>query len=248
MSRQTINAIEAERYDPSLPLAIKIAKALRQAGGDRFSKGEDWIMAARPPLNDVQKRFQRRSWLISLAAAIPMIGIMVLIKPLLPERPVRPGRHGGHRGQRHDVDDGPLDNHRHFASPKDAPVPRARLAQLVSVLLGAAGLFLPILGGSFIDPWVNFSLIMVLSVVSWAASWMVWSHADELMRSLMRDTAVVGFYVITVALWIYAVGERLGLFSGVSAWGMLAIATIMTIGASVWTSVRRGMDRPARGE
>jgi putative transcriptional regulator len=26
VSRQTINAIEAERYDPSLPLAIKIAK------------------------------------------------------------------------------------------------------------------------------------------------------------------------------------------------------------------------------
>jgi len=26
VSRQTINAIEAERYDPSLPLALKIAK------------------------------------------------------------------------------------------------------------------------------------------------------------------------------------------------------------------------------
>jgi putative transcriptional regulator len=26
VSRQTINAIEAERYDPSLPLAIRIAK------------------------------------------------------------------------------------------------------------------------------------------------------------------------------------------------------------------------------
>jgi putative transcriptional regulator len=26
VSRQTINAIEAERYDPSLPLAIKIAR------------------------------------------------------------------------------------------------------------------------------------------------------------------------------------------------------------------------------
>jgi putative transcriptional regulator len=26
VSRQTINSIEAERYDPSLPLALKIAK------------------------------------------------------------------------------------------------------------------------------------------------------------------------------------------------------------------------------
>jgi uncharacterized membrane protein HdeD (DUF308 family) len=205
-------------------------------------------MAARPPLNDVQKRYKRRSWLISLAAAIPMIGIMVLIKPLLPERPVRPDDMAAIAAGAMMLMMGILMIIGNFASPKDAPVPRARLAQLVSVLLGAAGLFLPILGGSFIDPWVNFSLVMVLSVVSWAASWMVWRHADELMRSLMRDTAVVGFYVITVALWIYAVGERLGLFSGVSAWGMLAIATIMTIGASVWTSVRRGLDRPPAEE
>lgn len=29
VSRQTINSIEAERYDPSLPLALKIAKVFR---------------------------------------------------------------------------------------------------------------------------------------------------------------------------------------------------------------------------
>lgn len=29
VSRQTINSIEAERYDPSLPLAFKIAKVFR---------------------------------------------------------------------------------------------------------------------------------------------------------------------------------------------------------------------------
>jgi putative transcriptional regulator len=30
VSRQTINAIETEKYDPSLPLAFKIAKLFRQ--------------------------------------------------------------------------------------------------------------------------------------------------------------------------------------------------------------------------
>jgi putative transcriptional regulator len=30
VSRQTINAIETERYDPSLPLALKIARLFRQ--------------------------------------------------------------------------------------------------------------------------------------------------------------------------------------------------------------------------
>jgi putative transcriptional regulator len=30
VSRQTVNAIETEKYDPSLPLALKIAKLFRQ--------------------------------------------------------------------------------------------------------------------------------------------------------------------------------------------------------------------------
>ena len=30
VSRQTINAIETEKYDPSLPLAFKVAKVFRQ--------------------------------------------------------------------------------------------------------------------------------------------------------------------------------------------------------------------------
>jgi putative transcriptional regulator len=31
VSRQTINAIETEKYDPSLPLALKIAKLFKQS-------------------------------------------------------------------------------------------------------------------------------------------------------------------------------------------------------------------------
>ena len=30
VSRQTINALETEKYDPSLPLALKIAKLFKQ--------------------------------------------------------------------------------------------------------------------------------------------------------------------------------------------------------------------------
>jgi putative transcriptional regulator len=40
VSRQTINAIEAERYDPSLPLALKIAKLFGQPVETIF-EGED---------------------------------------------------------------------------------------------------------------------------------------------------------------------------------------------------------------
>jgi len=34
VSRQTVNAIETEKYDPSLPLALKIVKILQAGRGD----------------------------------------------------------------------------------------------------------------------------------------------------------------------------------------------------------------------
>ena len=36
VSRQTINAIETEKYDPSLPLALKIARVFRRSVEDIF--------------------------------------------------------------------------------------------------------------------------------------------------------------------------------------------------------------------
>ena len=37
VSRQTINAIETEKYDPSLPLAFKVARLFKQSVEDIFS-------------------------------------------------------------------------------------------------------------------------------------------------------------------------------------------------------------------
>lgn len=36
VSRQTVNAIETEKYDPSLPLALKMAKLFRKPVEDIF--------------------------------------------------------------------------------------------------------------------------------------------------------------------------------------------------------------------
>ncbi|MFO1459404.1 MAG: helix-turn-helix transcriptional regulator [Verrucomicrobiota bacterium] len=38
VSRQTINAIETEKYDPSLPLAFKIARLFRESIESVFSE------------------------------------------------------------------------------------------------------------------------------------------------------------------------------------------------------------------
>ena len=41
VSRQTINAIETGKYDPSLPLAFKMAKLFESRIEDIFTPGED---------------------------------------------------------------------------------------------------------------------------------------------------------------------------------------------------------------
>lgn len=41
VSRQTINALETGRYDPSLPLAFKLAKVFDQPIEAIFSEGEN---------------------------------------------------------------------------------------------------------------------------------------------------------------------------------------------------------------
>jgi putative transcriptional regulator len=40
VSRQTVNAIETEKYDPSLPLAFKVAKLFKKPIEEIFDAGE----------------------------------------------------------------------------------------------------------------------------------------------------------------------------------------------------------------
>ena len=48
VSRQTVNAIETERYDPSLPLAFKIARLFDRLIEDIFDPEEPEIAHRRP--------------------------------------------------------------------------------------------------------------------------------------------------------------------------------------------------------
>ena len=41
VSRQTVNAIETERYDPSLPLAFKLARLFKMKIEDVFESDKD---------------------------------------------------------------------------------------------------------------------------------------------------------------------------------------------------------------
>jgi len=50
VSRQTVNAIETGRYDPSLPLAFSIARLFEQPIEDIFDPGQRPLRAAEPSL------------------------------------------------------------------------------------------------------------------------------------------------------------------------------------------------------
>jgi putative transcriptional regulator len=41
VSRQTVNAIETEKYDPSLPLAFKVARLFKKSIEEIFELNED---------------------------------------------------------------------------------------------------------------------------------------------------------------------------------------------------------------
>ena len=200
------------------------------------------------PLTPSQKRYRLRGTIMSLAAAALLVAFFFAMDPLEPEGPRR-------------LDDtlavvasflvlqmGLITVFVHSAAPKEATVQRQRVAQVLTALTGGAVLLLPFYGERFIDPTLNFAIILVLTAVSAVTTWLVWRAADELMRSLMRDAWLANYFVIVYALLIYAAGERLGIFGGVTAWGALAVATIASVFGSSWVVIRRGLNRPPTDE
>jgi putative transcriptional regulator len=51
VTRQTINAIETQKYDPSLPLAFKIARLFGQRIEDVFSEADETSTTSHPLKN-----------------------------------------------------------------------------------------------------------------------------------------------------------------------------------------------------
>lgn len=56
VSRQTINAIEAGRYDPSLPLAFRIARLFNRAIEDIFDHEAETEIGARSDIGNVRAK------------------------------------------------------------------------------------------------------------------------------------------------------------------------------------------------
>jgi len=200
---------------------------------------------AREPMTPSQKRYQRRSWLIALIAAAVFVTAVVALDPVL------------HRPKRGDdilamlagflmMQMAVIITVSYFFAAKE--MPRQRMLQVLTPVTTGVALFLPMAGQDLIDPRVNFAIVVALTAASFWFIWRIWRTSDELYRSLTKDSYVVSYFVLVIALWIYAAGERLGLFGGVTAWGGLAFATLISFPCTIWVAVRRGLNRPPKDE
>ena len=111
------------------------------------------------------------------------------------------------------------------------------------IVLGLAGIMFlaPIHAADHLRPDFVFGGIVVLFLVQTAANLLLWRRADEMMRRVMGETSTLAFWALQAALFLYAAAERLGLVSGISAWGMTGILMSVYLVASMVAAARRGL-------
>jgi hypothetical protein len=194
----------------------------------------------REPLTPSQKKFIRRGRMVSLIAAAIFIASVFALKPLI-DRPAR-------------ADDllalivgflmlqmAVVMAVTFVIAPRNPAAPRRQLTYVLTAATAGVTMLLPIVGQGFIDPRLNFAIILVLTAASFWFTWRIWRASDELSRAVMTETNSANYWILCTALVVYAVGERLGILSGVTAWGALAFATLASIPVGIWIAMRRGM-------
>jgi hypothetical protein len=201
-----------------------------------------------PPLTDSQKRFRTRSMIVSLGATALLAVAALAAGPLMPHRPLGTDDILCIAAALISLQMGLIMGFVHAVQPKDAPMPRARLIQVLNFICAGSVLVLPILGERFIDRDMNFVLIMALYAANAWMTWVIWREADEFMRAMLRDACLASYHVIALALALYATGERLDLIHGATAWGFLGFIGLVNILCSFWSIYRHGADRPPAEE
>ena len=198
----------------------------------------------RQPLTPGQKQYRRRGRVVSLIAAVIFIAGVLALKPFL-DRPSR-------------ADDllalivgfvmlqvTVLMIVGFTIGPRDPEASRQqRLTHVLATASAAGALLLPVVGEGLIDPRLNFAIVLAITIASAWFLWRLWHGSDELNRAYMKEAYAANYLVLVYALLVYAVGERLGLFGGVTAWGGLAFATLASFPVSIWVATRRGMAQP----
>lgn len=83
--------------------------------------------------------------------------------------------------------------------------------------------------------------VVAAFVLQSALNLFVWQKSDEFVRRLVSETSTACFWILQSALFLWAVGERLGLVSGLTAWSGAVIMMAVYLVASATISLRNGM-------
>ncbi len=125
---------------------------------------------------------------------------------------------------------------------RPATVPKGCGTLQVAVLLAAGLMFLaPVFATRWAGPQIVFAGIALVLIGQTVANLMLWRQADEMLRRIMSETAVLTFWIVQTALFLYAAAERLGLINGLSACGMISILMAVYLFSSCVAAARRGI-------
>jgi hypothetical protein len=113
--------------------------------------------------------------------------------------------------------------------------------QVATLVLAGVMLLLPMYAPEAWPQELVFGAVLVLLALQTAANVALWRASDELLRRVTVETGAACFWSLQFALFVYAVAERLGLASGVSAWGLTAVLMAVYVLVSSIVAVRRGL-------
>ncbi len=115
------------------------------------------------------------------------------------------------------------------------------LLQILVLTLAGIVLIVPIYGTNWLSAEVSMVIVLGLLAIQTVANVMMFRQADEMLRRVMVETGALAFWVLQLALFVYAASERLGLVEGITAWGMIGIMMAVYMVASAVAGARRGL-------
>jgi hypothetical protein len=115
------------------------------------------------------------------------------------------------------------------------------LLQILVLTLAGIVLIVPIYGSNWLSAEVSMAIVLGLLAIQTVANVMMFRQADEMLRRVMVETGALAFWVLQLALFVYAASERLGLVEGITAWGMIGIMMAVYMVASAVAGARRGL-------
>lgn len=125
---------------------------------------------------------------------------------------------------------------------RPANVPKGcGLLQIFVLTLAGIMLIVPIYGPNWVSAEVSLAIVLGLLAVQTVANVMMFRQADEMLRRVMVETGSLAFWILQLALFVYAAAERLALVEGMTAWGMIGILMAVYMVASAVAGARRGL-------